>query len=473
MSNKILTQTSFDGAAPGWEWPKKVPNWLHSTPDGSRLAPERGVRAALSGAGIHTRNGDAIELVFEPEYSDKGVLRFGFAGGAEQATVTLDLAESRVRLSTSDWTIPQPIIEKPIYLGAGTHELIIEKKEHPGGLLKNADITVHVDGKKIFTCDNLNLLPEMGVAISVEDAPVILRRFGQRGTPLGIPEYLHVGAWQMLNESSIECNLAAIKRGLCRAAEEGVQLLVAPETSLTGLYPDQEVTQDPEPIADAETHLRRFMAGLDSTPYLVVGLPVWEKVAGHSRDVTRYNVSRVYHPDGSVASTHAKIHSCETEFWHGYRLQEFDVYGVPVAMHICHDGRYPEVWTLPVMFGARLILHPSNPVDKAEYRETIDRFEGRAKGSTSTSHAFYLQVSGAGGSYIAGPQKHNNLIAVSPECSRDNDDFPLCGRPTEGLVHSRIRIHDAFGYWPVRSYRASEEIARSYRTLYKAWGGSR
>ena len=69
---------------------------------------------------------------------------------------------------------------------------------------------------------------------------------------------------------------------------------------------------------------------------------------------------RVYDPDGHTVSSHPKIHSCETEFWHGYRLQEFDVYGVPVCMHICHDGRYPGVWTLPVMFGARLILHPSN-----------------------------------------------------------------------------------------------------------------
>ncbi len=472
MSTEILSETSFAGPAPGWEWPSEPPDWLKVTPNGSLLAPEDDTRATLSGAGVHTRNGDAIELVFQPQDDDAGSLHFGFSGGAERAVVTLDLAQGHVRLSTSDWTVPQPVSQAPLKIeGAGVHNLVIEKTEGSGQLLKNADVTVYLNGQRVMGRSDLNLLPEMGVAISVENTSILLRHFAQHGTPSGIPEYLHVGAWQMLNEPSIERNLAAIKRGLRAAAEEGVQLLVTPETSLTGLYPDQEVTQEPEPITAAEKDLQQFMAGLADAPYLVVGLPVWETIAEHARERTRYNASRLYDPDGNVASSHPKIHSCETEFWHGYRLHEFDVYGVPVTMHICHDGRYPEVWTLPVMFGARLILHPSNPVDKTDHRETVDRFEGRAKGSTTTSHAFYLQVSGAGGSYIAGPQKHNNLLAASPECTRDNEDFPLCGKVAEGLVHSRIRIHDAFGYWPVRSYRASEEVARAYRVLHEAWGG--
>jgi len=474
MQREILAETSFDGPAGGWEWPKKAPAWLQVTPEGSLLSPERGERATLSGAGVHTRNGDAIEFVFESKDSETGVLLFGFSGGAEHATVELDFAIGRVRLSTSDWTVPQPVAEKGFKVdGTGVHRVLIEKMEGAGGLIKRAEIGVYVDGHEILRASDLNILPEIGVTVSVEDTSVLLRHFAHLGTPSGIPEHLHVGAWQMLNESSIENNLASIKRGLRQAGEAGVQLLVTPETSLTGLYPEEDVTQNPGPVSEAEADLRRFMAGLANAPYLVVGLPAWEPVPEHARALTRYNLCRVYDPDGGVASSHAKIHSCETEFWHGYRLHEFDVYGVPVTMHICHDGRYPEVWTLPVMFGARLILHPSNPVDKADYRETVDRFECRAKASTTTSHAFYLQVSGAGGSFIAGPQKHNNLLAVSPECRRDNEDFPLCGKVTEGLVHSRIRIHDAFGYWPVRSFRASEEIARAYRALYKAWGGKR
>ena len=47
-------------------------------------------------------------------------------------------------------------------------------------------------------------------------------------------------------------------------------------------------------------------------------------------------------------------------------------------MHICHDGRYPEPWTLPVIFGARLILHPSNG---GHVSGSIDAFEAGAYGA--------------------------------------------------------------------------------------------
>jgi len=139
-------------------------------------------------------------------------------------------------------------------------------------------------------------------------------------------------------------------------------------------------------------------------------------------------------------------------------------------MHICHDARYPELWTLPVMFGARLVLHPANG---GNVSGTVDAFQSCAKGSTVTSHAFYIHVNGGGGSYIAGPQKYNNLLAVSPECHKDAATYPQVGPPVEALIHAKIRVHDAFGYWPVRSFRASEEVAKSYLALYKAKGGKR
>ena len=199
-------------------------------------------------------------------------------------------------------------------------------------------------------------------------------------------------------------------------------------------------------------------------------MPVWRGVGGHRRAKTRYNASRVYDPDGGVLYSGDKIHSCETEFWHGFRYHEFDVCGVPVTMHICHDGRYPDTWTTPVMFGARLVVHPSNG---GNVSGSVDGFERGAKRSTTTSHAFYIHVNGGGGSYITGPQKFNNLVAVSSECRRENERFPNVGPAEECLFHAKIRIHDAFGYWPVRSFRASEKAACAFADLYRAMDGRR
>jgi 5-aminopentanamidase len=466
MRRKILSSTRFKTPAPGWELPSNLP----STSEGHLLATSEH-SLSLQGPGVHTRNGDAVELHFTLPKPDRGSLRFGFSGGMESAVALLDFHRKKISLSTSEWTRPQPVAASTFQIERGkTHALRIEKTEGKGDLVKNADVRIFLDDELILAADDLDILPEMGVTLNASGTRLQIDRFIHRGIPSGIPDQLHVGGWQMLNKDSIEENLASLCRGLEAAAEKGVQLLVTPETSLTGLFPTDPVTQQSRPIAAAEKKLRQFLRDLDRAPYLVVGLPVWERVPGHRRQQTRYNVSRLYDPDGETVSTHAKIHSCETEFWHGYKLQEFDVYGAPVCMHICHDGRYPELWTLPVMFGARLILHPSNG---GSVQGSIDAFEAGASRSTTTSHAFCLHVNGGGGSYLAGPQKFHNLIAASAECQRSTSTFPMVGPPQECLLDASIPLGDTYGYWPVRSYRASETVAAAYVELYRSLSGQR
>jgi predicted amidohydrolase len=332
-----------------------------------------------------------------------------------------------------------------------------------------ANLEIVLDQTVIVDEKNLNLLPEMGAFLSFE--AVKIERFVHRGEPRKIPNPLHLGGWQVLNTDSIEKNTESILRGIKTASERGIDLLVTPETCLTGLYPAAPVTQNKGAIAEAEKRIRKALRQTPRAPCLVVGLPVWKKVAGHEKSMTRFNVSRVYEPDGHILGTHAKVHSCEPDFWHGYRLQEFEVKGVPVCMHICHDGRYPELWTLPVMFGARVILHPANG---GTVSGSIDAFEMVARQQvTRSAHAFYIHVNGGGGSFISVPQKPEKLLAVSEECSRNSPSFPMVGTPRECLIDATINSEEAYGYWPVRSFRASEDVADAYCRLYRAMGGKR
>ncbi|MHC4394049.1 MAG: carbon-nitrogen hydrolase family protein [Planctomycetota bacterium] len=471
--DSMINDMVFERAITGWDWPEQLEPDFEKVVGGLLFRARRNKEVSMAGPGVHTRNGDNIRLFFnlhEPLIrKPSGYLEFGFAGGFEHATVKLDFAKNEFTFSTSDWTIPQPVARGGFELAKyELHVLRIVKTEGAGTLVKNADITVYLDGKKLVSLKNQNLLPEMGVKVSVINKDLLIRRFVHWGKLSTIPRYLELGGWQMLNKDNIEENLNSICRGLREAAEKKLQLLVTPETSLTGLFPRKAVTQNPAPIAEAEKKLRSFIRNLKDAPYLVAGLPVWEK--SRAGDMVRYNTSRVYNPDGDIVGTYPKVHSCEPDFWHGYRLQEFDIYGVPVTMHICHDGRYPDLWTLPVMFGARLILHPANG---GKVSGTIEGFEAKAKRATATSHAFYINVNGGGGSYIVGPQKYNNLLAISPECSKEVSTYPKVGEPVEALIHAKIRVHDAFGYWPVRSFRVSEEVAKSYLALYKAMGGKR
>ena len=473
MRKRILNDNRFQGAVSGWRWPSEPSPGLQITAAGAVLSAAAGKRTGLHGPGVHTRNGDTIELHFSVSAKDKGALRFGFAGGKEHAVATLDFRKHRVSLSTSDWTRPQPVASASLSLRKReTHVLLLAKTETPGGgLIKNADIRVSLDGVKVLAAHDLNILPEMGVSVGVAGTRLLLRRFVHRGKPSTMPETLHVGGWQMLNRRSIEENMASLRRGLRQAAGEGVDLLVTPETSLTGLPPAGSAAKNPRFVTAAEKGLRRFIRGLKNAPHLVLGFPDWRRVDAHRRRKTRYNAARVYDPDGKVISTCTKVHACEPDFSHGLRLNEFDILGVPVCMHICHDGRFPNTWTLPVMFGARLILHPANTHGKV--RESIAAFEARANAATGSSHAFYLHVNGAGGSFLAGPLNHNRVMAVSSECRRDAPSFPMLGEPQEGLLHAQVRPDDSFGYWPTRAFRASETIAQAYVQLYRSMGGQR
>ena len=468
MRRVILTRTNFRRPGPGWRWPADAEGAIEATPAGC-VVSAGGKKITFDGPGVPTCNGDSIELTFELPARGRGRVSLAYSGGFEHIRVTLDPARRTLSLDTSEWNRRQPVATAAVKLSAkGPHTIRIDKTRGPGRLVPAADLRVHLDGQCVLEAPGINALPEMGVFVSVEGGRAVLRRFVHRGTPTGVGEFLRVGGWQMLNVPDIDANLASLGRGLRAAAERGVRLLVTPETSLTGLFPKQRVTGRRGAVAEAERKLQRTIARLKDAPYVVVGLPVW-RAGPNGRPLTRYNASRVYDGDGRVIHDGAKVHSCESDFWHGYRLNEFEVDGVKTCMHVCHDGRYPELWTLPIMFGARLVVHPSNG---GTVGGTVAGFRGGTARSTGSMHAFYVRVNGGGGSCIAGPTKHDNVLAVSDECLPDNPDAPRVGKPVECLLEANLRIHDAFGYWPVRSMRASEAAAAAYAHLYRALGGS-
>ena len=468
---EILHSTRFTEASAAWDLSPGTNPGIDFGPDGAVLSPPENETASLCGSGVHTRNGDSIEVRFRV-LEGNGRLRFGFdAERHEHACVEVCMKTGTVSLFTTDWRLEQPLAAVPAAVAAGrSHTLLLEKTEGAGALIRNADVTVHLDGARIMHLENLDLLPETGVLVEASGARVLVEEFAHRGRPSEIPEYLHLGGCQVLNVDDIEENLGSICRGLEMAAEAGVELLVTPEMSLTGLYPTSPRTREPGPVGAAEARLRQFIRELPDAPHVIAGLPVWEAVAGHDLPETRYIASRVYDPDGEVLYTARKVHSAEQEMWHGYRLNEFDIEGVPVSLYICHDNRYPELQTLPVMFGARLLLHPSNG---GVVSGAVSAFEAVAIAASRPTHAFHMHVNAGGGSYIVSPERHAELLAASEESRSDNPNSPAVGEPTECFFHAKVRIHDAFGYWPARAFRASESIARAYADLYREIGGVR
>jgi len=469
MARELLLETSLSRAPKEWIiTPAALPAGCRLTPNkaGLRAQVAKGQCVRLYGAGVHMRNGDDVELCFRL-LEGAGQVHLGFVGGFEYAHVRLDFDEQQISVETSEWSLPQPRTAEPLKLDPRCeHTLRLRKTARGLGLVKHADLAVSFDGRHVLTLNDVDILPEMGVEITVREADVQLRRLRHFGPPHEVPEHFHIGCWQMPNVADIGRNLRSLERGIRDAAAKGVRLLLTPETSMTGLFPLHPMSYDRKAISGGERRLMQMLRNTRGAPYAVVGLPVWHRTPGGR--LARYNVSRVYAPDGSIHASCAKVHSCEANFHHGYRYNTFKVEGVPFALIVCHDGRYPDAQQVPVMFGARVILHPSGSGRWAAGDRPLVAV-GSSEATTSSLHAFYVHTNASGGSRIVGPG--GKVLAVSSEIK------PRKGRkrsvmPKEELTHAVIRVHDAFGYWPLRAMRASEEVAKAFLRLYKAMGGT-
>ena len=108
MTRKILGRMGFRGPEAGWTWPPEPADAVKAIRAGCLVTPPPGKRVGFAGPGVHTRNGDSIELAFDLPAAG-GRVTLAFEGGMERLAVTLDLARRRITLSTSEWNRRQPV----------------------------------------------------------------------------------------------------------------------------------------------------------------------------------------------------------------------------------------------------------------------------------------------------------------------------------------------------------------------------
>ena len=134
MRKIVLSENRFKKTMPGWDESRKGDWRVDAGAKGTVVHAEGKETVSIGGPGVHTRNGDAIELHFQVLEKGKGQLRFGFSGGMESAVVTLNFEKGEVLFGTSDWTCPQPAGRAKFKLKKkDSHVLQIEKSAGKGG----------------------------------------------------------------------------------------------------------------------------------------------------------------------------------------------------------------------------------------------------------------------------------------------------------------------------------------------------
>jgi predicted amidohydrolase len=177
---------------------------------------------------------------------------------------------------------------------------------------------------------------------------------------------VRAAAVQLQSTTDTEENLASAERHVRAAAEEGAELVVLPERlDIRGAAADYRAGAEPldgRPIRWARELAREL--GID----LVAG-SVAERREGHERVS---NTSVHVGPDGEIRAVYRKIHMFDVEVGGvEYRESEHSepadelvrsetANGVGLGLTICYDLRFPELYRILALRGARVITVPAN-----------------------------------------------------------------------------------------------------------------
>jgi len=177
---------------------------------------------------------------------------------------------------------------------------------------------------------------------------------------------LRVAALQLNSTADQAANRAVAERLVRSAAADGAQLIVLPEKwTAMGTESDQRAAAQPldsgETVAWARALAGELRIDLIAGSFLEV-LPAREKLANTCIHVD---------PDGEIAAVYRKIHMFDVEVaGRAYRESDLEdageeivlsraANGVALGLSICYDLRFPELYRILAVRGARVITVPA------------------------------------------------------------------------------------------------------------------
>jgi deaminated glutathione amidase len=204
-------------------------------------------------------------------------------------------------------------------------------------------------------------------------------------------------------------NLETADRLVRRAAAEGAQLVVLPE-KWPVLGTGSDLREGAEPL-DGSAVAREL--GID----LVAG-SVSERVAGEEK---LRNTSLHVGPDGDVRATYRKVHMFDVEVdGTAYRESEHEepgdepvlsatADGVELGLTVCYDLRFPELYRILAVRGARIITIPS----AFTLATTRDHWEVLLRARAIENQAFVVAPNQIG-EHAAGLRSGGRSMIVDP-----------------------------------------------------------
>jgi predicted amidohydrolase len=235
-------------------------------------------------------------------------------------------------------------------------------------------------------------------------------------------------------------NIGKIESRVTKAKQQGADLVIFPELSLTGYTMRDQIYELAETIPGHSTIALEKIAKKTGA-YIVFGMPELSE----KTQATVYNAAVLVGPDGYVGKyrkMYLPTHSVFEEkryFRPGYQTAVFETELGKIGLIICYDIFFPEVSRLTRLKGAQLIVCISaSPTTRRTFFETLTA----ARAIENTTFLAYVNLVGIedglhfwGGSRLVGP---NGKVRVKAKYDEEDTVIGKINysdiRPTETFV---------------------------------------
>lgn len=233
------------------------------------------------------------------------------------------------------------------------------------------------------------------------------------------PLRLKLGAFQFAACEKIEKNLAAIQRGIARAAEQNVRLLLTQECALCG-YPPLEVPSvqaiDPTSLSWAYQEVSKLAR--KHRMYIALGMVTLDRTGP-------YNSIHFLHPQGKDLRPYHKRALWgwdKQNFLPGNETGIYNIDGLKIGVRICFEVRFPEYFRELFLEHVDLAL-----VSFAD----VGREEEKGRVSTIQSH-------------LVGRAAENVMYVMSANSSSQHQLAPTCVIDPDGKVIAAAPLDEEY-----------------------------
>ncbi len=235
-------------------------------------------------------------------------------------------------------------------------------------------------------------------------------------------------------------NIKKIESQVTKAKQQGAELVIFPELSLTGYTMRDQIYELAETIPGHSTTALEKLAKKTGA-YIVFGMPELSE----KTQATVYNAAVLVGPDGFIGKyrkMYLPTHSVFEEkryFRPGYQTAVFETELGKIGLIICYDIFFPEVSRLTRLKGAQLIVCISaSPATRRTFFETLTA----ARAIENTAFLAYVNLVGIedglqfwGGSRLVGPNGKTLVQAKYDEEDLVVGEISYADiRPTETFV---------------------------------------